>query len=701
MQPGERWKVGVDTGGTFTDLVALGPSGEVRLVKVSSTPRAPADAVFAALERTGLALGTDLEQFVLGTTIATNAVLQRSGVRTLLLTTAGFEDLLYIQRIDRRGLYDLQWVKTAPLVPSHDTIGVAERILADGSVLHELTDAELERVVAAVGARLVEPEPARAVSICLLFSYVNDLHERRLAERLRQAFPGLAVSVSSEVAPIWREYERASTTTIDAFVKPIVTGFCESLAEGLERRAVGGWHGLMKSNGGQVPLARAAARPAELVLSGLAGGVIAGNHWCRRLGSDRAVTLDMGGTSADVGVIVDGQLMFSGLFEVEWGMPLCLPLIDVTTIGAGGSSIASIDRTGLVRVGPASAGADPGPACYGRGGQDPTMTDANLVLGRLDPGYFLGGELVLDEGRARSAIEPLADTLGLSVPEAADAIIAVAIENMAGAVRLVTVDRGLDYRDFDLVAFGGAGPLHAAELARRLGMRRVVVPPAPGLVSAFGAVIADARVDRRATLVRRLDRPEAKDVPVELARVAEQAAAELAAHGRATDEIALSTYVACRYLGQNYEQEIRMYHGHVDKTFELAIPIRPGSPSFVEELAARFHEQHERAYGYHLEDQPIQAIYLGATALVPGPSVTLRPYEGGARQPATQRRVLCGRGQWAQATVVRRAGLRPGTSLAGPAIVEEPDSTTYVPPGFLLEVDDSACLVLSERPDRS
>jgi N-methylhydantoinase A len=430
------------------------------------------------------------------------------------------------------------------------------------------------------------------------------------------------------------------------------------------------------------------------VLSGLAGGVIAGNHWCHVLGSERAVTLDMGGTSADVGVIVDGRLTFSGLFEVEWGLPLCLPLIDVTTIGAGGSSIATIDRTGLLRVGPESAGADPGPACYGQGGTRPTMTDANLVVGRLDPEYFLGGELPLDEARAQAALQPVADVLHLSVADAANAIITVAMENMAGAVRLVTVDRGLDYRTFDLVAFGGAGPLHAAELAQRLGLRRVLVPPAPGLTSAFGAVIADERVDRRVTL----DRPEAKDISVELARLAHQAASELVAHSRdGRANVTVTTYVACRYLGQNYEQEIRMYHGHVDKSFELAIAISPDAPTFADELARRFHDQHERAYGYQLPDQPVQAIYLGATALVPGRSVTLRPYAVGASAPTRPDRPVFAQGVWHQARVVMRHELAPGDTLAGPALVEEPDSTTYLPPDFGLEVDESSCLVLTEQ----
>jgi N-methylhydantoinase A len=289
------WRIGVDTGGTFTDLVAVGPEGEVRLRKVSSTPAQPSGGVFTALERTGLDLPAEVGYFVLGTTIATNAVLQRSGARTVLLSTAGFEDVLYIQRIDRRGLYDLQWVKAEPFAARHDTIAVRERILADGSVRTALTDDEVERVIALVGEKL-GGNAGTAVAVSFLFAYVNDEHERRLAAAIRAAFPEAPVSVSSEVAPIWREYERSSTTVMDAYVKPIVARFARDLEAGLDRRRMSGWHALMKSNGGQVPLARAADRPAEMVLSGLAGGMIAGHHWARAVGSDKAVTLDMGGT---------------------------------------------------------------------------------------------------------------------------------------------------------------------------------------------------------------------------------------------------------------------------------------------------------------------------------------------------------------------------------------------------------------------
>jgi N-methylhydantoinase A len=691
-----HWSIGIDTGGTFTDLVAIGSGGEILMRKVNSTPDQPSAASLEALDRTGLELSRDVGYLVLGHTIATNAVLQRKGVSTILVTTSGFEDILWIQRIDRRGQYDLQWVKPVPYVSRADVVGARERIIADGSVRVELTDEEIERVVAAVRERVAGRDAA--IAVAFLFSYINPEHERRIAARLREALPEVPVSVSSEVAPIWREYERTSTTVMDAYVKPIVRRFSDTFESGLQDRRVGGWHALLKSNGGGVPVAHASDRAIEILLSGLAGGMIGGAFWARTAGSKRAVTLDMGGTSADVGVVVDGELKFTGSFDVEWGVPVALPLIDVTTIGAGGSSVASIDKTGMLKVGPESVGADPGPACYAKGGNQPTVTDANVVTGRLDPTYFLGGEMQLDVALAEQAVATIASALGVDTPSAASSIISVSVENMVGAVRLVTVDRGYDYRDFDLVAFGGAGPLHGAEIVRRMGMRSLIVPPSPGLVSALGAVIADHRVDRRSTLVRRLNRPDARDISVELARVAEEARAELARQRTdGLEDVVVTTYVACRYLGQNYEQEVRTFQAKVDAKADLAEILAPDAAAFLERLAEGFHELHERAYGYSLRDATIQSIYLGATAMVPGLVVRVEPYHPapGALPGTTTRRIFTGDGKWVDAQILKRNQLPPGFGVEGPAVIEEVDSTTYVPPGFEARVDPAWCLLLT------
>lgn len=688
------WRIGIDTGGTFTDLVAVDPNGETLLRKVSSTPARPSDAVFEALSRTNLNLDLEVERFILGTTIVTNAVLQRKGAVTVLLTTEGFEDVLYIQRIDRPKLYDLQWVKSEPYAMRRNTIGVRERVLSDGSVKTELSKSSLIELEQKVRV-LIERDPEITVAISFLFSYLNDTHERRVADHLRSCFPDLPISLSCEVAPIWREYERTSTTTMDAYCQRVARGFLSEITRGLDELGIRDRTALMKSNGGQVPIDHAAERPIDMVLSGLSGGMIAGHFWALEMNSDKAVSLDMGGTSADVGVVIDGRLGFSGLHEIEWGIPVTIPVIDVTTIGAGGSSIASIDYGGLLRVGPESAGAAPGPACYGKGGADPTITDANVLLGRLDPAFFLGGEIPLDPELAAKAIAGIADQLGTTLEQAASAIIAVSIENMAGAVRLVTVDRGYDYRDFDLIAFGGAGPLHAAQISDRLGMRRAIIPPSPGLVSAFGALIADERIDQRITLVRRLSE-ESGDLAVALSNLASSLAATLSRQTkRPLEDVVVETYVSCRYVGQNYEQEVRTYQGHIDRSFELAISVDPSDPSFREKLIHGFHESHSRAYGYALDDQPIESVYLGATALVKGNPVALRPYSGTGNR---QSRAVCVDGAtWLQAEVVDRNLLVPGDQLSGPAIVVEPTSTTYVPPGFGLIVDPSYCLLLTKK----
>jgi N-methylhydantoinase A len=458
-----RLRVGVDTGGTFTDLVAVEEqTGRRHVVKVSSTPGRPADAVFEALRRLPAA-PADLGFFVLGTTIATNCLLQRTGQRTLYLTTAGFEDIPFIQRIDRKGLHDLQWVKPLPYVLRRDCIGVRERVTHDGSVRTPLAETEIERIVEVVTERDRGAGDGVAVAINFLFAYAAPEHERRLAAALRAALPHIPVSASSEVAPLWREYERANTVIVDAYLKRLVGGFAREIGTGLAKLDIDCPAFVLKSNGGQLPTHAAARQPSNIILSGLAGGLIAGKYFADATGRSDAFTVDMGGTSCDVGVVVGGAIQSRQQYEFEWGLPIAVPVVDLTTIGAGGSSIASFDLGGLLKVGPESAGARPGPAAYGQGGTAPTVTDANLVLGRLNPDYFLGGEILLDGDAAHRALEPLAERLRLSLEHAALAVLDMAVENMANAIRLLAADRGIDYRRFDLIAFGGAGPLHAGD----------------------------------------------------------------------------------------------------------------------------------------------------------------------------------------------------------------------------------------------
>jgi N-methylhydantoinase A len=676
------YRIGIDTGGTFTDLVAVEEStGALRTVKVPSTPQEPAAAAFEALGRSGLDTG-EIGFFVLGTTIATNCLLERKGRRVLYVTTAGFEDVPYIQRVDRKWLYDLQWVKPTPYVARPDCIGVRERVLSDGSVRTPLEEAEVERVVEELRRRDAAAEGGVAVAVNLLFSYAFPGHERRLAEAIRRELPQVSVSVSSEVAPIWREYERGNTVIVDAYLSDLVGGFARELDRGLSEAGVRCPRFFLKSNGGQVALDAAGRQPVNFVLSGLAGGMVAGKRFADAVGRKNVITLDMGGTSADVGVVVDGTIRNAAQYEFEFGLPIAIPVIDLSTIGAGGSSIAGFDQGGFLEVGPESAGADPGPASYGKGSERATVTDANLVLGRLNPESFLGGEFPLDPELARAAIERIAAGLGVALEVAADAIVEVACENMAGAVRLLCADRGLDYRSFDLMAFGGAGPMHGALLARRVGLRGLIVPPSPGLASAFGAQAASLRVDRRLTRVLRSDLTSDAELRAGVEWIAREALEELTADG-AEGEPLLLVGISSRYLGQNFEQEV-------------PVPL-DAEGDLVVLMVERFHEQHRRAYGYRLDGAVIEFVDLNAIAVEQRePPRSWLLAGGNGAEPAEVKPVYFKERGWVETPVYRRGSLGAGTVLEGPAILEEVDSTTVILAGQIARVDPTGCLLIDE-----
>ena len=672
-------RVGVDTGGTFTDLVVVDErTGKRAATKVPSTPDDPSRAVLTALEQSGCS-PDEIASFVLGTTIATNCLLERKGQRTLYLTTAGFEDVPFIQRIDRKSLFDLQWQKSVPYVRRSDCLGVLERVAHDRSVRVPLEDSELERLVAEVKARAAG-DGGVAVAINLLFAFIRPDHEQRLAGALRDALPGVAVSCSHEVAPVWREYERGNTVIVDAYLRKLTGRFAERLDEGLTEAGLRCPRFLLKSNGGQIPVAQASRQAVGFVLSGLAGGLIAGRHFAEEAGRSDVITLDMGATSADVGLVIDGGIRAAAQFELEWGLPIAVPVVDLTTIGAGGSSIARFDQGGLLEVGPQSAGADPGPAAYARGGTAATVTDANLVLGRLDPGYFLGGAVPLDGELARRAIARVAERLGCDVETAAHAVVDVACENMANAIRLLCADRGLDYRRFDLMAFGGAGPLHAGVLARRVGIERVLVPPSPGVASAFGAQAADLRVDRRLTRVLRSDTATDEQLREASSRISAEAVAELRAEGGDALDPTLVVAASARYLGQNFEQDV-------------VVPL-DAAGDLVAILVERFHRQHEATYGYRLGDAVVEIVNLTATALhrsAPTPAVAIA---AGAAEPITVRPVSFEAGSWLETPIYRRAALGAGSRIVGPAVVEEVDSTTIVFPGQVASTHEAGSMFL-------
>ena len=670
-------RVGIDSGGTFTDLVALdGKGGGWLTAKVSSTPEQPIRGVLNAIAAARIDL-RQIEFLILGTTVGTNALLQRRGAKVAYLTTEGFEDIPFIQRGNRKFHYDLHWVKPRPFIERHQCIGIRERVDYRGNVVVPLDVRQLCGVERAI-RELIESDAIEAIAVSFLFSYRNSAHEQMLGAWLAEHFPNISVSLSHLVAPVWREYERGLTTIADAYLKPLLDGFIRELDAGLRERGFGGSWALMKSNGG-TRLARDAARtPIQLLLSGLAGGVIGSRHF--GIGSARdMITLDMGGTSCDIAVISNGEQRYAAKFDVEFGLSLTFPTVEVTTIGAGGGSIAWVDRGGFLRVGPQSAGAEPGPACYGRGGRDATVTDANLVLGRLGRDGLLAGEVKLDVENSEKAVREVAETLEMSLHEAALSIIEIADENMANAVRLATVEIGIDPRRFSLMAFGGAGGLHASSVSRKLGIRTVLIPPHPGLCSAFGALIADLRSDQVFTATMRSDRVNPAEINAHLQRLAEAARAELAVE-RFDGAPIVTSKLAMRYLGQNYEHEIEICGSEVTDS-SLAAAFK------------RFEELHDKFYGYHLAGEVIEIVTIGVTAVGPT-STSLPPLATNEPQrDHTQKRAVYFRNLgFVETLIVQRASLRPGAILDGPAIIEETDSTTLLSPNDRATVLESGVL---------
>jgi N-methylhydantoinase A len=666
--------VGIDTGGTFTDLVAMDTrTGEVEVHKRPSTPAEPSDAIFECLEQ--LETPPELISYlVVGTTVAINSIHQRTGARVLYVTTDGFEDIPFLQRTNRKFHYDLQWSSPTPLVLRRDSMGVPERIDYQGEVLIPLTDDGLAQLAEDVRARLDGPQNGNvALAVNFLFSYVSPDHEFKVRDHLRREFPDIPVSISYEVAPIWREYDRASTTLVDAYVRPMVRRFVESMQAGLEVRGFDRHWSMMKSNGGQMLSQSAADRPVQTLLSGLSGGIIAGLHFGEAVDRSNVITLDMGGTSTDVGVVVDGLVRYTTEWEIEFGLPVSAPFIDLTTLGAGGGSIAFANKGGLLQVGPASAGASPGPACYGQGGHRPTVTDANVVLRRLNPENFLGGEVKLHPELATQAVDTLSKSLGTSVEATAAAIVDVANENIAEAIRQMTIGRGLDPREFSIVAFGGAGPLHATAIARSLGVKQVIVPPHPGLTSAFGTLLADIRVDKTWTNIVRSDRLDPGAIDDRLGDLVLDASEDLRREGYGGVPF-LRRSVTMRYMGQNYEEEV-------------PIPDGPITAESAAELLESFHQHYEQIYGYRIDDEIIEMVQFNVTVIGKAENPRFPQIESKADGvPAGSRSILFDGQHAADCPIYNREDLAPGQEIEGPAVIEELDSTTFLRPEDALTV---------------
>ncbi len=670
-----------DVGGTFTDLVLVDAEGRLFLDKLPSAETGSGQGVLEGIARLTARAGIgpgDLDLFVHGFTVGTNAFLTRRGARAALVVSEGFRDVLLIGDQMRPELYDLRIQKPAPVISRAMTLEVRERLDAFGQVVTPLTDAEVERVVEAVAA--LAPQ---SVAIALAFAYLDDSHERRLAAALEARLPGVPVYLGSRVNPQIEEYPRANTTAVAAYVGPVVGGYVERLAARLKQAGVAAPLRLMRSDGGVATPRAAIENPAHMLLSGPAAGVVAGAALAAAVGRPDLVTFDMGGTSADFSLILGGRPALVPARHVA-GQPLRLPALDIETISAGGGSIATVDDGGALKVGPQSAGAVPGPACYGKGGEAATVTDAAVVLGLLAPDEFLGGEIPLDPALAEAAVRrTVAEPLGLAPPEAAAGIVAVAVANMVQAIRKLSVERGHDIRRFGLVAAGGAGPLYAGLMARELGMAEVLVPPYPGLFCALGLLQSDLRHATQRAWRRALAKVDEAALGEALAPLAAELTEALATDGILLADRHLVFEADLRALGQ--------FH-------QLQVPLpAPGAAGWwsAAALAEAFHAAHERAYGHADPSAPVEFVNLRAYGLgrLPRPEIPAPASGGAPGQPAATRPVLLERARGYEATAVwRRADLVPGQTLAGPAIVTQRDSTTVVLPGQHLTVHPTGVL---------
>lgn len=673
-------KLGVDVGGTFTDVCLLdGESGEVWVDKLPSTVGDQSVAFAAGVESVLTKAGkapSAVEFLVHGTTVATNALLEHKGARTALLTTRGFRDVLEIGTQQRPELYSVVQGRPPALVPRHLRREVTERVAADGSVVTPLDETELREVLAELAADGVE-----TLAVCLLFSFMNPAHERRIAELAAELMPDCMVSLSSNVSPEYREYWRMSTTAVNAYViRPVFT-YIGRLEDRLRANGVSAGLHVMQSSGGLMTAATTRERPVNTILSGPVGGVVGGTFFGLSAGFRDLVTFDMGGTSCDVATVVGGEPGRTHLKEVE-GYPLRTPMVDIETIGAGGGSIARVDAGGSLRVGPESAGAEPGPACYRKGGRRATVSDADLVVGVLGADTVLGRDLTLDAEAARAAVErDVARPLGLSVEEAAAGIIALANTNMRGAIRVITVQRGLDPRDFALVAFGGAGPMHACAVAREASIPRVVVPPHPGITSAVGLLMADIRHSMLASFIAPTARANLAAAERLFTELREEAERRLLDDGVPAEATESRRFADMRYLGQAYELTVPC-----DEPLDGA--------GAREALVRRFHETHERVYGHHSDQEPTQFVNLRVEGVGHVPRGAWQERIAPRHEHDRYRRVYVRGEGWLDTPVLDRSRLRPGIDHPGPLVVEQLDTTLWVPPGDVARADDRGTIVV-------
>lgn len=697
-----RYRLAVDIGGTFTDAVLFDESsGEIARDKVLTTADEPSLGFLECISRLSAREKIKPEQFttiVHGTTIATNALLERRGARVGLLITAGFRDIVEIGRQIRHDLYDLQLDKPMPLVSRELCIEVRERVNYAGDIVLDLDDEAVDAAAEEFLAAGVE-----SIAICFLHAYRNPLNEQRAAAALKRRMPDIEISVSSDIAPEIREYWRASTAVTNAYVAPCVTGYLGRLADQIKKAGITVTPHIMQSSGGLMSIEQAKRRPIFLLESGPAAGVISAAYFARLCRLENAIAFDMGGTTAKMGVIEGGTPRVVPEFEAGGvhgtgsgvapgsGYPILAPTVDLVEVGAGGGSLAWIDAGGLMRVGPKSASSKPGPACYGRGGTEPTLTDANLILGRLSPDFFLGGEMMLDRAAARRAIEErVALPLGISVEEAALGMLDIAVSHMSEVIRLVTVQRGLDPRDFALVATGGAGPAVANLLAAELQLPKILVPPSPGTASAFGMLVSEMRHEMRTTQIVALDVLDPVELSTIFEKLEERVLAAFFEDGINQEETSLSYYVEMRYVGQSWTIPIQVIKTNLS-TIDDIKSLRQG-----------FDQEHQRLYGYNVPEDHLEIVNFGALGVAQVPRPRLRNLECGSRDAGhalkTRRDVVFRGYPRSDCAVYDRRELLSGNVILGPAIIEEVDSTTVLLPHYEAEVVDHGVLLI--RPKR-
>ncbi len=667
-------RVGVEVGGTFTDLVAIGKEG-IRVAKVPSVPSRPDEGAFNALLASGLTIA-EIEDLAHGSTVATNAVLERKGFPTAFVTTEGFRDILALQRHNRTSIYDLEYQKPAPVVKRADCFEVSERILADGSVLTALDEAKVETALIPA----LKNGGYEAVAVCLLNAYANPAHEEQLRSIIQARLPDLHVTLSSAVTREFREYERASTAAISAYVQPVIDRYIGRFEGRLAENGFKGRFSVMQSNGGRLPAEAMRQSAVTALLSGPAAGVMGATRQASRSGYENLITLDIGGTSTDVSVVTGGKPGLTNEFMID-GLPVRIPVIDINTVGAGGGSIIWIDEGGMLRAGPQSAGADPGPACYGRGGKLPTITDAHVIRQTMRPEAFLGGRMQIDPEASRAAFKPIAEHFGMTLEEAADSAIQLANANIVRAIQLISTERGKDPRDYVMIPYGGAGPLHAAQVAQDLGIRTIVVPPNAGVMSAYGLIASDFVQFESMTHRAVVDGGAGDLVRGIFKEMKDRALTRF--HELGLDSNLRLDFIAdMRFVGQAFEVPVALSEAEVAKLDGAAIQRLFGTA-------------HEKIYFFGASsDKPIEFVSfrLGISAELADLPVLVET--GDYSVEASEIELFDQRQKW-QGTLMSRSQIGDGQILTGPMLLEDPTSTLFVPAGWSAAQDENHNLILT------